>query len=333
MPCNIEFLQRFLDTDLEGADLKAFQDHLRDCPACRGRVERHQKREQTIRDRVRGGLPLGTLAPRVMPRLSIESGPQASFPYLKLIVGLLILAGLMVAWLGSPSPSWINEKPLREPLPEGKSEPGFPAIIAGVGGCMLDSSHLKPGMRFTLPAQATAQVVGQAQFQPEPGQEIMIQGRSQGVFTREALMWQNGEAELSFKLVKPFKVVVGESSITIRGTVIRIKGEAKGNVQIQLMRGAADLTTPQGVRPLPIGVVVELPAARPIPEKPPVVEPASDPVQPTSVGSEPDVVSPPATTTTSPETGSASTNPSGVSSVTIQGNPYEDSPVSVPGSR
>ncbi|HNV72599.1 MAG TPA: hypothetical protein PKO06_23020, partial [Candidatus Ozemobacteraceae bacterium] len=225
-------------------------------------------------------------------------------------------------------PAPMPDRPLREPLPGGPYEPGFPAIIAGVGGCMVDASHLKAGLRLTLQPGETAQINGQAVYLPEPGQEISIHGRSQGIFTRGALLWHNGDAELSFKLVKPFRVVLGDSFVTIRGTVIHFKGEVQGSVQIQLLSGVAELTTPRGVRLMTVGETVDV---RQMPTNP-VPRPVS--ATPT-----PPIVSPdPSDTTTNPvpvpvgESIPTATG-TGVSSVTLQGNPYEDAPVVVPGSQ
>ncbi|HNV72891.1 MAG TPA: zf-HC2 domain-containing protein, partial [Candidatus Ozemobacteraceae bacterium] len=75
MACNADQLQKYLDSDLDTAELASFQDHLRTCSSCRARVERQQQREKLIRDRVRAGLPLGQLVPQVMPRLTPETAP------------------------------------------------------------------------------------------------------------------------------------------------------------------------------------------------------------------------------------------------------------------
>lgn len=327
MACNIEQLQKFLDAELEGAELTSYSEHLGSCQVCRGRVERHQSREKFLRDRIRAGLPVGTLTPLVMPKIKVETGPHSSFPWLVIIVGVLIVAGLFLAKAPEPSPNApATFDPLREPLPGGRSEPGFPAIVAGVGGCMIETSHLKPGLRITLGMRQMVGVGGQAVFIPEPGQEITIQGRSRSVFTREAILWQNGDAELSFKLTKPFQVVLGDSYLTIRGTVIKIKGEVNDTVQVQLIRGAADLTTPQGVKTLTAGQIVAVTQT--------VVEAGSNATVAT-----PSVVEAPQETTihvaseaTHAEVPVVATE-TGVSSVTLQGNPYGDAPVVVPGSR
>ncbi len=329
MACNgyIELLQRFLDSDLEGAELGRFQEHLRMCPSCRGRVERHQQREKLLRDRVRAGLPTGHLAPKVMPRLAIETAGPLRSPLFKLGIVLVAVAVALAVWLSvakHPAPI-LPEPPMREPLPGGPYEPGFPAIIAGAGGCMLDSSHLKAGLRLTIKPNELAQFLGQAVYSPEPGQEITMQGRSTGIFTRDAILWQNGDAEFAFKLVKPFRVVVGDSYVTIRGTVVKFKGEVQGSVQVQLVRGAAELTTPQGTRSMQAGQVVDI-------RQTPIAQVPHSPLETSATAPEHPAVPASAGATESGYAGepSAPQTNSGVSSVTLQGNPYEDAPVVVP---